>query len=366
MTKYGRMIGVGSMVIGVVKDMGSYLDVTAKIVQSETGWIQGAADVRVIKDEAVMGLMGRQKTAVLTISTVPSANGNVVAGGIQRRLVNGTAVFTGIAYGECQVVIQPEGYAPIHKNVPVRSANEAVSVRLVENRYSVSFQIVPPDAKLTVDGKKIKLNSQGYAKIADLKSGICSYLAEAKAHERRLGTFNPANNQTIAINIETNDPFFALKNKFFQKYKKSRKKQDFAIQLWTDKSNYNLNDPICFSFRSEKDCYLTLVNIGPDGNITQIFPNRFYADNYIKGGVDYRILDDSYGFQFQVEGPAGTERVYAIAGTRPINIFNNDFNNQAFTSLTRGMIRDINVYQAGNRLDQVKLDAAAECVVYKK
>ncbi len=363
-TKYGKMIGVDSMVIGTVKDMGSFLDVTAKIVQSETGRIQGVADVRVIKDKSVMNLMGRQKTATLTISTVPQANGSVVTGGKQGRLVNGSAVFSGIAYGECRVVIQPEGYAPVHKNIIVRSANEAISVMLIEKKYSVSFQIVPPDAKFTVDGKKIKLNSQGYAKIADLKSGTCSYVAEAKGHESRLDTFNPACNQIIAINLETDDPFFALKNKFFQKYKKSSKKQDFGIKLWTDKGSYNLNDPICFSFRSEKDCYLVLVNIGSSGDITQIFPNRFHSDNRIKGGVNYRIPDESYGFQFRVECPAGTERVYAIAGTRPVNIFNNDFSRKSFTSLTRGRTRDIKVYQAGDRLDQVKLDAAAESIVY--
>ena len=365
-TKYGKMIGVDSMVIGTVKDMGSFLDVTAKIVQSKTGRIQGAADVRVIKDESVMGLMGRQKRAVLTISTVPPAKGSVVAGGKQERLVNGTAVFSGIAYGECKVVIQPEGYTPVHKSVSIRSADEAVSVRLVEKRYSVSFQVVPPDAKLTVDGKRMKLNSQGYTKVSDLKSGTCSYFAEAKGHESRLNTFNPADTQTIAVNLKTDDPFFALRNKFFQKYKKIRESQDFNIRLWADKGSYNLNDPICFAFRSEKDCYLVLVNIGSSGNITQIFPNRFHADNYIKGGVTYRIPDESYGFGFRVEGPAGTERVYAVAGTRPVNVFNNDFSSRSFTSLTRGRARDINVYQTGARLDQAKLDAAAECIVYKE
>ena len=362
-TKYGKMIGVDSMVIGAVKDMGSYLDVTAKIVQSKTGRIQGAADVRVIKDESVKNLIRRQKTATLTISTVPQAGGSVIAGGKQGRLVNGSAVFSGIAYGECRVVIQPEGYAPVHKNIIVRSANEAVSVRLEAERYSVSFQIVPPDAKLTVDGKKIKLNSQGYAAVSDLKSGKCSYVAEAKGHRSRLETFNPANNQTIAINLTTDDPFFALKNKFFQKYKEIRKKQDFDVKLWTDKSSYNLNDPICFSFSSEKDCYLVLVNIGSSGDITQIFPNRFHSDNFVRAGVTHRIPDGAYGFEFLVEGPSGNERVYAVAGTRPIHIFDDDFNKQAFTSLTRGRTRDIKVYKAGENFNQAKLGSAAECIV---
>jgi len=73
------MIGVDSMVIGNIEDLGSFFDVTAKIVASGTGRIQGMADVRVVKDEATAGLVSKARTAVLTIAVDPVVRGSVVA-----------------------------------------------------------------------------------------------------------------------------------------------------------------------------------------------------------------------------------------------------------------------------------------------
>lgn len=139
--------------------------------------------------------------------------------------------------------------------------------------------------------------------------------------------------------------------------------QGFGVKLWTDKSAYRVGDTIAFYFQPQKDCYVTLVNINASGSITQLFPNRFHSDNRVRAGVRYRIPGQDYGFEFQVEPPGGVERVYAIASTYPHNLFDNDFRQADFTSLTRGRTRDISVKQVGTRLDSVRLGAAAECIV---
>ena len=361
--QFGKMIGIDSMVIGTIKDLGGFFDVTAKIVQAETGRILGLGDIRINKDDTANGLLASQNTAVLTVSVDPPVNGKVAAGSVQAYLDNGIAVLKGLPYGSCAVVIQPDGQDQIRRSITIQSPSETLSVKIQDKLYDVSFQIVPPDAKLTVAGQVVLLNSQGFAMVKGLKNQMYSYVAQAPGHEYRPGQFNPAAEPSVIINLQTQDPFLALKNKFFEKYKQIEKQQGFDVKLWTDKASYRVGDTIAFYFQAQKDCYVTLVNINASGSITQLFPNRFHSDNRVRAGERYRIPDQNYGFEFQVEPPGGVERVYAIGSTYPINLFDNNFQQSAFTALTRGRTRDISVKKVGSRLDNVRLGAAAECIV---
>jgi len=364
--KFGKLIGLDSMVIGTVKDLGSYFDVTAEIAESESGRVLGMADIRLIKDPTAEELANTKRTATLTVSVDPPINGNVVAAGRQGYLKDGVYTFVGIPYGECSVLIHPDGYEPIRKSIPIRSHFEIYSVKLKRKKYNVSFQIVPPDASLWVNGKKIPLNTQGFAKILDLYATEYSYVARAKGHQDEVGTFNLVQNAPLIIKLKTDDPFYSVKNKYFTKYQKINEKQSFKVQLWTDKSAYRVGDPIYFSFRTERDCYLSLVNINSRGDITQLFPNRFHSNNFVHAGIRYRIPENHYGFEFTVEPPAGKERIYAFASEKPFYIFEHDFSSQAFAGIARDKTQTIKVKEVGLKLDQVLLNAAAECVIFTK
>jgi Curli production assembly/transport component CsgG. len=361
--KFGKMIGVDSMVIGAIKDMGTFVDVTAKIVNSETGRLQGIADVSLKKDATVTELINRIRAATLTIAVDPAVSGTVIAGGGHAGLRNGTCTITGIPYGECQVIIHPDGHDTVRRGIPIRSQAETFAIRLEKRIYSVSFQVNPPDASLSVDGEKVSLNTEGFAKVTDLRAGEHSFRIQSKGYEARAGRFDPAGRQLIMLDLITNDPFYATKNRFFQKVKEVSKNQDFSVQLWTNQGSYKLGDSICFNFRAEENCYLNLVDITSDGKIRLIFPNRFHPDSYIRGGVTYRIPAEEDGFLFEVEPPTGTDRIYAIASTHPLNIFEHNFNQDVFTILTRGSTRGIKVMGIGVKLDQAKLGAASECVI---
>ncbi|BBO83083.1 hypothetical protein DSCO28_36490 [Desulfosarcina ovata subsp. sediminis] len=364
--KFGKMIGVDSMVIGTVNNLESYYDVTAKIIQSETGRILGMADARLAKDGATEKLLSKSMFSTLTISVDPPVSGKASVNGITLSLSQGLATFTQIPYGECQIIIKPDGYSPMQSSIPIRSQFESFSQRLKAQSVDVAFQIIPPDAKLTVNGKNAPLNDQGFAEVRNLNCTECSYVIVAKGHKTRTGEFRPAIDKSMIINLETDDAFYHLGNKIFSTYKKVEKNKDFEIQLWSDKKSYRVGDSIAFYFKTDRDCYLTLINIGKTGNITQLFPNKIHPDNSVKAGVQYRIPGPNYGFEFIVEPPGGTERIYALASTSPIGIFDNQFNTQTFTSLTRGKTRDIGVYQAGQNLSSTKLESAAEYVVHSR
>lgn len=363
--KFGNMTGMDAMVIGTIQDFGGKLNITAKIIQAESGQLLAMADVQVKKDQTTEALQAKNKTATLIVSVDPPVTGQVVAGSFRGQLENGVAVLDQIPYGSYDIIVQPQGYEQVRKRIVIGSPSENVSISLEPKSLEAIFQIVPPGAMLTVDGKAVDLNTQGYAVVKNLENKIYTYVVKAPGHEYRTGQFNPVSQTPLVINLPTPDPFLDLKNKFFQKYKRVQNQQEFDITLFSDKSTYRVGDSISFFFEADKDCYVHIVLINAAGDSTVLFPNRFHQDNRVRAGVRYRIPDNNYGFEFKIEPPVGEERIYAIASTHPMTVFDNDFEKKAFTALVRGQTRDIAIVQkVGKNLEKVQMDAAAECIIY--
>lgn len=372
--EYGKLIGMDAMVIGKIQDFGDRLNISGKIVQAEYGRLIAVADVQVRKDRTADTLLSKNKTATLIVSVNPQVPGEVVAGGTRVPLKNGVAMLDQLPYGAQDILVQARGYEQIRKHIVIGSPSENVSVNLETKFFETVFQIVPPDARLTVDGKAIELNTQGYAVVKDLGNRLYSYVVKAPGHEYRTGRFNPVSEPLVVIDLPTPDPFLALENKFFQKYKQIQHQQAFCVRLFSDQNDYQVGDFITLFFKAEKDCYVTIVLISASGSLTQLFPNRFHPDNRIRAGEIHRIPDNSWGFAFKAKPPVGEERIYAIAGIHPMALFDNDFEKAALTSIVRKQARDISVQQfgkkdisiqqVGKKLDDVQIAAAAECIVY--
>jgi TolB-like protein len=116
------------------------------------------------------------------------------------------------------------------------------------------------------------------------------------------------------------------------------KKSFFDIRVWTDKKKYEVNEKIFFKIKSEKNGYLLLFDVSPNGNITVIFPNKFKKDNFIEGGVTYQIPTPDYGFEFKVTGPTGLERIKAIVTQNKVHLFKLDWEN-GFHTLNKNTTR---------------------------
>jgi hypothetical protein len=144
--------------------------------------------------------------------------------------------------------------------------------------------------------------------------------------------------KSIASNDLSSDPLtriLALK----------QDKPSFNIDIWTDKKRYRVGEGIRFSFRTDRNCYLTLIDFETNGNVKVLFPNRYCQDNFIRVGKTYTIPGSEYGFKLIIEPPSGIEKIKAIATTEPFSLFDLDFENNFFPTVektnTRGM-RSIN------------------------
>ena len=95
----------------------------------------------------------------------------------------------------------------------------------------------------------------------------------------------------------------------------------FSIDIKVDKPVYQIGENIFITVQPSRNCYLSLYDISTVGEVTQIFPNRFAADNLLQGAQVYRIPSEADAFDFEITGPPGIERVRAVCTVNSVNLF---------------------------------------------
>lgn len=90
---------------------------------------------------------------------------------------------------------------------------------------------------------------------------------------------------------------------------------EFKVDLWTDREDgtYKIGDRVTFFFKTDRDCRVTLLNVGTDGKVQILFPNDFFKDNLVKAGTTYTIPPKEAKFAIKAKAPAGEDAVKAIA-----------------------------------------------------
>lgn len=86
----------------------------------------------------------------------------------------------------------------------------------------------------------------------------------------------------------------------------------FGLRLASDRTAYRLVEPVTLMVEAERDCHLTLVNTGPNGDVRQIFPNRYQQQTRIQAGQTVVVPGLGAGVSIRPMGPAGLETVTAI------------------------------------------------------
>ena len=68
---------------------------------------------------------------------------------------------------------------------------------------------------------------------------------------------------------------------------------DFELTTELDKPAYFAGDNIGLSVKASKDSYLSIISFDEDENAYLVFPNKFAQEGFIKGGIEFRIPEDS-------------------------------------------------------------------------
>jgi len=82
-----------------------------------------------------------------------------------------------------------------------------------------------------------------------------------------------------------------------------------------------VGDLVKFRFRAAKACYLTLVEVTPEGVVQVLFPNRYHPENRpVRPHQWYEIPSPEMGFEIEAAPPVGQEMVVALATEKPLEL----------------------------------------------
>lgn len=97
----------------------------------------------------------------------------------------------------------------------------------------------------------------------------------------------------------------------------------FKVDLWTDREDatYKPGDEVKFFFKTDKDCYLTLLNVSTSGEVKVLFPNEYQKNNLVKSGNTYSVPGEEAKYMYKADKPYGVETVKAIATLKEVALY---------------------------------------------
>ncbi|GGR73614.1 hypothetical protein GCM10008959_38710 [Deinococcus seoulensis] len=83
---------------------------------------------------------------------------------------------------------------------------------------------------------------------------------------------------------------------------------------------YRVDEKISISATANRDAYVYLFNVNPDGSVDQILPNRLSGANFVKANTTTTFPAADANFTYTVAGPIGQNKVLALASLTPLNL----------------------------------------------
>lgn len=125
---------------------------------------------------------------------------------------------------------------------------------------------------------------------------------------------------------------------------------DLKVTAWVDKQNdtYRPGDSLQLYVKTNRDAYITVIDIGTSGKVHQIFPNQHATDNRVLAHQVLQIPGPDAPYRIRVGGPAGHELIKVIATTRPGQIIRQDQLTElgpfySYRGNTQGLTRDLGI-----------------------
>ncbi len=86
-------------------------------------------------------------------------------------------------------------------------------------------------------------------------------------------------------------------------------------ELWTNHSDdeFYIGDNVVLNYRINDDAFVAIYSIDTRGRVRLLFPGDPNDDNYVRGGVTYRLPGGNDDYDLSVSGPEGTETIQIIA-----------------------------------------------------
>jgi Domain of unknown function (DUF4384) len=125
------------------------------------------------------------------------------------------------------------------------------------------------------------------------------------------------------------------------------------VSAWVDRHDltYARGDAVRIFVKTNEDAYVTIVNVGPSGKVTHLFPNAFQQSNRVAANRTLEVPSGNGGSRINVSGPVGAELIKVFVSSEPIKIIPESqlVGSGAFRSLAGGvsdLVRNLEVTAA--------------------
>ena len=126
-----------------------------------------------------------------------------------------------------------------------------------------------------------------------------------------------------------------------------------SVVAWVDHADntYAVGETVRLFVKANKDAWITVLNVGPSGRATVLFPNAHQPETRVAAGRVVEVPAAGSGASIRATGPAGRELIKVIASTSPKPVFGREKmartrSMSPFATLTvsaRSMARDLQV-----------------------
>lgn len=90
------------------------------------------------------------------------------------------------------------------------------------------------------------------------------------------------------------------------------------VKAWTDKKEYKAGEKIRVYIKGNKPFYARVIYKNASGDMVQILPNPYRADNYFNGATMYEMPTRNDNFELEVSPPFGEESIIVYGSTGPL------------------------------------------------
>ena len=90
------------------------------------------------------------------------------------------------------------------------------------------------------------------------------------------------------------------------------------LTLASDKADYKIGEQMVVNFSVDEAMYVRIVVINSKGEINTLFPNEFQKNNLLEAGKTYQVPPATGEFAIAIQGPAGVDKIRAIASKDPV------------------------------------------------
>ena len=240
-------------------------------------------------------------------------------------------------------------FQPVPKSSRLKNLSEQVISGLSTVLFNYKFIKLIERSKTSEIFKEIKLGMTG---LVDVNSAVKA----GKLHGIKVlitGTVHRNKIYSRAIHVETgkiiasssvnNSSFINLLGKNLargietylarENLKNMRNNsRDIDFKIWVENLSRNRNkhlkpgqrgtmkisDKVVFHFKSNRDGYVTIVDIQPGGDVVILFPNDLSPNNKIYAGKHYSIPSKDDAFEIVVSEPAGRDTIVAFFTKRKV------------------------------------------------